>query len=150
MTTDPVDAPLEPADIEIHFFNGAPSSLKDLKNNNTRDNPLDIIDYLNEIGGKHGIGRIDIVENRFIGLKVIKMFPLNTNSNVFLSSYRIIFNSIIQFFFCNQSRGIYESPGAKILHEAHLDLEVYLLDREVLRVKSYLADKMTDYVYNGK
>lgn len=50
----------------------------------------------------------------------------------------------------SKSRGIYESPGAKILYEAHLDLEVYLLDREVLRVKSYLADKMADYVYNGK
>lgn len=48
-----------------------------------------------------------------------------------------------------QSRGIYESPGAKILHVAHHDLEVFALDREVLRVKSYLADRMSDYVYNG-
>lgn len=38
----------------------------------------------------------------------------------------------------------------KILHEAHRDLEIFMLDREVLRVKSYLTDKMSDYVYNGK
>jgi len=48
-----------------------------------------------------------------------------------------------------QSRGIYESPGAKILYVAHQDLEVFILDREILRIKSYLTDKMSDYVYNG-
>lgn len=48
-----------------------------------------------------------------------------------------------------QSRGIYESPGAKILYIAHQDLEVFTLDREILRIKSYLANKMSDYVYNG-
>lgn len=48
-----------------------------------------------------------------------------------------------------QSRGIYESPGVNILEVAHRDLEVFTLDREVLRIKSYLADKMSDYVYNG-
>lgn len=48
-----------------------------------------------------------------------------------------------------QSRGIYESPGARILHIAHQDLEVFTLDREVLRVKLYLTEKMSDYVYNG-
>jgi argininosuccinate synthase len=59
---------------------------------------------------------VDIVENRFVGLK---------------------------------SRGIYETPGCKILYEAHTDLEVYCLDREVLRVKNFLADRMAEYVYNG-
>lgn len=48
-----------------------------------------------------------------------------------------------------QSRGVYESPGVNILEVAHRDLEVFTLDREVLRVKSYLTDKMSDYVYNG-
>lgn len=49
-----------------------------------------------------------------------------------------------------QSRGIYESPGATILYKAHQDLEIFILDREVLRIKSYLTSKMSDYVYNGK
>lgn len=49
-----------------------------------------------------------------------------------------------------QSRGIYESPGATILYKAHQDLEIFLLDREVLRIKSYLTNRMSDYVYNGK
>ncbi|XP_017763901.1 PREDICTED: argininosuccinate synthase [Eufriesea mexicana] len=116
MTNDPSDSLAEPDEIEINFEQGYPSSVKNLKNKETFVTPLKIMQYLNDIGSLHGVGRIDIVENRFIGLK---------------------------------SRGIYESPGSKILHEAHQDLEIYLLDREVLRLKSYLSNKMSDYVYNG-
>ncbi|XP_076233035.1 argininosuccinate synthase [Calliopsis andreniformis] len=116
MTKDPLDSPLEPEEIEVSFKHGYPSSVKNIKTKEMFATPLEIIQYLNQIGGLHGIGRLDIVENRYIGLK---------------------------------SRGIYESPGATILYKAHQDLEVFLLDREVLRVKSYLANKMSDYVYNG-
>ena len=116
MTNDPLTSPLEPMEIELNFTQGYPSSVKDLKSKDVFTIPLEIIQYLNKIGGLHGIGRIDIVENRSIGLK---------------------------------SRGIYESPGATILYKAHQDLEIFMLDREVLRIKSYLTDKMSDYVYNG-
>ncbi|PBC27168.1 Argininosuccinate synthase [Apis cerana cerana] len=116
MTCDPLCSPTEPEEIEIKFEQGYPSSVKQLKNNETFLTPLKIMQYLNEVGNLHGIGRIDIVENRFIGLK---------------------------------SRGIYESPGATILYKAHQDLEIFILDREVLRIKSYLTNKMSDYVYNG-
>lgn len=116
MAIDPVNAVSEPEEIEIDFKYGYPSRVRSLKNGQTFDAPLAIIEYLNQVGGIHGIGRVDIVENRYIGLK---------------------------------SRGIYEAPGAKILHVAHQDLEVFALDREVLRVKSYLTDRMSDYVYNG-
>lgn len=44
---------------------------------------------------------------------------------------------------------MYETPGGTILHAAHTDLETFCLDREVLRVKTFLRDKMADYVYNG-
>lgn len=50
---------------------------------------------------------------------------------------------------CLQSRGVYETPGGAILHAAHTDLETFCLDREVLRIKTFLRDKMADYVYNG-
>lgn len=52
--------------------------------------------------------------------------------------------------FVLQSRGVYETPAGTVLQQAHLDLEAMCLDREVLRVKTYLRDKMADYVYNGK
>lgn len=73
MTCDPLCSPTEPEEIEITFEQGYPSSVKQLKNNETFLTPLKIIQYLNEVGNLHGIGRIDIVENRFIGLKVNKI-----------------------------------------------------------------------------
>uniref|UniRef100_A0A3Q1GR41 Argininosuccinate synthase n=1 Tax=Acanthochromis polyacanthus TaxID=80966 RepID=A0A3Q1GR41_9TELE len=69
MTKNPEDSPNEPDVLEIAFKNGVPVRVTNVKENKSEDTPLDIFSYLNEIGGKHGVGRIDIVENRFIGMK---------------------------------------------------------------------------------
>lgn len=70
MTVDPINSCLDAEEIEISFAKGYPINVKSLKDNKIYDTPLAIIEYLNKIGGAHGIGRIDIVENRYIGLKV--------------------------------------------------------------------------------
>jgi argininosuccinate synthase len=70
MTTDPRTAPEVPDQLEIHFEDGVPKLVKNLKEGITvADSPLNIFLYLNKVGGRHGVGRIDIVENRFVGLK---------------------------------------------------------------------------------
>nr|CAH7714682.1 unnamed protein product [Callosobruchus chinensis] len=67
MTKDVRDAPEKPTRLEIHFKKGMSTLVKAEKINYTK--PMEILTYLNEIGGEHGVGRIDIVENRFIGMK---------------------------------------------------------------------------------
>ncbi len=64
MTTDPEDAPDEPERVEISFEAGTPIAV-----NGERLEPVELLTKLNEIGGRHGVGRIDIVENRFVGMK---------------------------------------------------------------------------------
>ena len=64
MTTDPELAPNEPEEVTIAFESGSPVAV-----NGTALDPLPLLVALNEIGGRHGIGRVDIVENRFIGMK---------------------------------------------------------------------------------
>ena len=64
MTVDPESAPDEPEYITIGFDAGNPVSV-----NGVQLSPVDLLMSLNEIGGRHGIGRIDIVENRFVGMK---------------------------------------------------------------------------------
>jgi len=64
MTTDPEDAPDEPEVIVVGFRSGNPVSI-----NGVEMKPVDMLMTLNEIGGRHGIGRVDIVENRFVGMK---------------------------------------------------------------------------------
>uniref|UniRef100_A0A673LX66 Argininosuccinate synthase n=1 Tax=Sinocyclocheilus rhinocerous TaxID=307959 RepID=A0A673LX66_9TELE len=69
MTTNPEDSPNEPDVLEIDFAKGVPVKVTHVKEGKSKDTALEIFCYLNEIGGKHGVGRIDIVENRFIGMK---------------------------------------------------------------------------------
>ncbi|KAM4528241.1 argininosuccinate synthase-like [Odontesthes bonariensis] len=69
MTKDPQDSPNAPDVLEMEFKNGVPVKVINEKEGKSKDTPLDIFSYLNEIGRKHGVGRIDILENRFIGMK---------------------------------------------------------------------------------
>jgi len=69
MTTDPKKAPDEPEKLEIEFKRGVPVHVKNCDDNTEKSEALDIYLYLNEVAGRHGVGRIDIVENRFIGMK---------------------------------------------------------------------------------
>ena len=64
MTVSPQKAPNKPVYLEIDFDHGIPFKL-DGKNYNG----VDLLQKLNEIGGAHGIGRVDMVENRLVGIK---------------------------------------------------------------------------------
>ncbi|XP_019876483.1 argininosuccinate synthase [Aethina tumida] len=68
MTVDPKKSPNTPYKLTITFENGIPVLLK-AQDNTEYKGALDIFLFLNKIGGQYGVGRIDIVENRFIGLK---------------------------------------------------------------------------------
>lgn len=116
MTTDPEKAPDTPTKLEITFKKGLPACVKNLDDGVVKTKPLELFLYLNEVGGKHGIGRIDLVENRFIGMK---------------------------------SRGVYETPGGTILLAAHIDIEVFTMDREMRKIKRELDLKFGEQVYRG-
>jgi argininosuccinate synthase len=64
LSTDPQDAPNAPEDVVIGFVAGTPVSV-----NGKELGPIDLIAQLNAIGGKHGVGRIDLVEDRMVGMK---------------------------------------------------------------------------------
>ena len=63
-SVSPEVAPNEPVEIQVEFLNGDP-----IKIDNEKKSPTEIFQYLNDIGGKNGIGRLDLVENRFVGMK---------------------------------------------------------------------------------
>jgi argininosuccinate synthase len=64
LSASPQDAPDETESIVIHFEEGYPTAIdgKDME-------PLELFTTLNQLGSKHGIGRIDLVENRLVGMK---------------------------------------------------------------------------------
>lgn len=64
MTSDPGAAPDEPREVVVGLQSGTPVSI----DGETLE-PVELLTRLNEIAGAHGVGRIDIVENRFVGIK---------------------------------------------------------------------------------
>ena len=64
LSVDPIDAPDDPEYLELEFDKGNCIAL-----NGSRNSPAEVVRQLNEIGGKHGVGRVDLVENRFVGMK---------------------------------------------------------------------------------
>ena len=111
MTTDPENAPDQPEVITVRFENGRPIEV-----NGVAMDGVGLLSELNAIGGRHGVGRVDIVENRFLGMK---------------------------------SRGVYETPGATLLHHAHRAVESITLDREVHHLRDELVPRYAEMVYNG-
>src|SRR6266705_3200508 len=64
LSVAPEDAPNEPEHVDLAFENG-----NCVEVNGKKLSPLGVMKTLNKLGGKHGIGRVDIVENRFVGMK---------------------------------------------------------------------------------
>ena len=112
----PQDAPDKECKIQIHFKDGIPIKVVNVKENIIKTVPLELFVYLNRLGSENGIGLLDMVENRYVGIK---------------------------------SRGIYETPGATILHIAHQDIEGIAMDREVMRLRNMLTPKFSELVYYG-
>jgi len=69
MTNSPKQAPDESERVAIEFKRGVPVRITNHTDGTVKTDPLDIFLYCNTVAGKHGIGRIDIVENRFVGIK---------------------------------------------------------------------------------
>ncbi len=69
MTVSPKEAPDLETLIEIDFEKGNPVRVKNVNDGTVREGVLPLYRYLNELGGRNGIGRVDMVENRFVGIK---------------------------------------------------------------------------------
>ncbi|WP_338489957.1 argininosuccinate synthase [Ruoffia tabacinasalis] len=106
------NTPDEAEIVEITFEQGKATAVngKELK-------PHEVLETLNVIAGKHGIGVLDWIEDRTIGMK---------------------------------SRGIYETPGATLLMEAHERLESLTLTKETIKLKQHLAVEFAELIYNGQ
>ncbi len=64
LTADPRSAPQEPEDVTIGFASGVPASV-----NGVPMDAVSLLETLNTVGGRHGVGRIDLVEDRLVGMK---------------------------------------------------------------------------------
>jgi argininosuccinate synthase len=111
LTSSPDQWPAFPEKVTVGFESGRPVSV-----NGKALGPVELLEGLNHIAGRHGVGRVDIVESRLVGMK---------------------------------SRGVYETPGGTVLHEALDDLCRLVLPHDLLRTRLELGTRYADLVYNG-
>ncbi len=111
LMTTPEKAPDTPEYVEIEFEKG-----EAVKINGEAMSPLKVVETLNAMGARNGVGIDDIVENRLVGMK---------------------------------SRGVYETPGGKILYYAHRELEYLCLDKLTMHYKEQVAVRYAELVYDG-
>jgi argininosuccinate synthase len=83
-TNSPENAPDEPEYITIDYKNGDPIAI-----NGEAMSPATILETLNQYGNKHGIGRIDIVENRYVGMKARGCYE-TPGGTIMLKAHRAI------------------------------------------------------------
>ncbi|WP_324170789.1 argininosuccinate synthase [Sulfurimonas sp.] len=83
-STSPENAPNKAEYITLNYKNGDPVAL-----NGKELSPATMLKTLNEIGGKHGIGRVDIVENRFVGMKARGCYE-TPGGTIMLKAHRAI------------------------------------------------------------
>ena len=105
------DAPQRGQYVEIDYEGGNPVAV-----DGKRLSPGKLLQVLNKMAGRHGVGRVDIVESRYVGMK---------------------------------SRGVYETPGGTILHEARKAVESLTMDRDVMHMRDGLSPRYAELVYNG-
>jgi argininosuccinate synthase len=69
LTVDPKQASDSETKLMVEFAKGIPVKVANLSSGETVEGPVELLTYLNKLCGGHGIGRVDIVENRFVGMK---------------------------------------------------------------------------------
>ncbi len=111
LSVEPEDAPDHAEEVTVGFEKGVPLSV-----DGKAFGAVALVEELNRRAAAHGVGRLDIVEDRLVGMK---------------------------------SRGVYETPGGTVLYAAHRELESMCLDRQTIAVKSQLAIRYSELVYDG-
>lgn len=84
LTVSPQDAPDKPEIIEIEFKNGDAVAV-----NGQKLTPASLLERLNKLGGKHGIGRLDLVESRYVGMKSRGVYE-TPGGTILLEAHRAI------------------------------------------------------------
>ncbi|CAH0020323.1 unnamed protein product [Clonostachys rhizophaga] len=153
MTVDPVDAPDKPYHFSIDFQKGIPVKVTTEDGKEATDS-VELFKLLNKIGHDHGIGRIDIVEGRFIAV----LLNLEIDGGVgywgctkphSAESSRI--STLVQITPASlKSRGCYDSPGITLARLAHIDLEGLTLDSKVRELRdTFVTTAWSRQLYNG-
>jgi argininosuccinate synthase len=113
LTVSPEKAPDEPEYVEIEFKEGTPVSL----NGKSYTETWKLIWDLNEIAGRHGFGRIDMVENRLVGIKSREVYE-SPAGLLLIKAYDEIESLVLDRFTYHYKQSHIKHPYAEVVYEA--------------------------------
>ncbi len=159
-TTDPAKAPNEPEYVEIEFDHGVPIALGGQKMDG-----VPLIEKLNKLGGKHGVGRIDHVENRLVGIKSRELYE--APAGVILHDAHRELESLVLSRQAQRFKAIVAQEYADLIYNGlwfnafHQDLAAFIVSTQrfvngVVRVKLFkgkstvVGRKSDDSLYSKK
>ena len=113
ITKNPLEAPDEPEYVEIEFEEGTPVAI----NGKRYEELWKLIWDLNEIAGKHGYGRVDMVENRLVGIKSREVYE-SPAGLLLLRAYDEIESLVLDRFTYHYKQSHIKHPYAEVVYEA--------------------------------
>ncbi len=142
-TVDPLHAPNEPETITIGFDRGDAVSL-----NGSALTPAALLAALNRLGGRHGIGRIDLVENRFVGMKSRGIYE-TPGGTILLAAHRGVESITLDRAAAHLKDEIMPRYAALIYNGFWFSPEREMLQALIDQSQAYVSGEVTLRLYKG-
>jgi len=144
LVTKPQDAPDEPEDVEVEFEKGAPVAL-----NGERLGLVDLLERAGELGAKHGVGIVDHIEDRIVGLKVRDLYEVPA-AEILLTAHKEL-EKLVGTIHQNNFKPALDHQWAFLVY-AGLWYEPLLSDLNAYMeaVNEQVSGKITIRLYKGK
>lgn len=142
-TVDPMDAPNLPEVLTIGFEKGDAVSL-----NGDRLSPATLLTTLNELGGRHGVGRLDLVENRFVGMKSRGVYE-TPGGTILLAAHRGIESITLDRAAAHLKDEIMPRYAELIYNGFWYAPEREMLQALIDRSQTYVSGEVTVRLYKG-
>ena len=144
LVTKPQDAPDEPEDVEVEFEKGTPVAL-----NGERLGLVDLLERAGELGAKHGVGIVDHIEDRIVGLKVRDLYEVPA-AEILLTAHKEL-EKLVGTIHQNNFKPALDHQWAFLVY-AGLWYEPLLSDLNAYMdaVNEQVSGKITIRLYKGK
>ncbi|MGJ5673616.1 MAG: argininosuccinate synthase [Nostochopsis sp.] len=137
------DTPNEPEYIDIGFIRGIPSSL-----NGETKRPIELIEQLNQVAGNHGVGRIDMIENRLVGIKSREIYE-SPAMVVLIQAHRDLESLTLTADVTHYKRGIEETYSQMIYNGLWYSPLKAALDAFIQKTQEQVSGKIRVKLFKG-
>ena len=142
-TVSPENAPDKPTYIEIGFFEGDPISI-----NGNKFSPAEILTELNRIGGENGVGRLDFVENRSVGMKSRGIYE-TPGGTILLEAHRGIEQITLDREACHLKDGLMPKYAELIYNGYWFSSERIMLQKLIDESQKNVSGEVRIKIYKG-